>query len=144
MERLAVVVADRHDLCHLSDPVRRDEAEDDVERVVLEVTRTDEMFHGDVKPRVLEAGRPAPEVNGLDALAGRHADLLDGGRVGLAFEHVKRDLSTLAGQNELTLGLERLKTKNGTSGHGNDSSLVVEHYQPILYHKIKQNKRHQF
>jgi hypothetical protein len=32
----------------------------------------------------------------------------------------------------LALGHEWRKAKNGTSGHGNGSSLVVEHYQNIL------------
>jgi hypothetical protein len=137
VERLAVIVADRHDFRSLTDLVRSDEAKDDVECVVLKVTGIDEMFHRDAELCVFETRRPASEMNGLDILAGQHADLLDGGRIGLAFEHVERDLSTLAGQNELALGLERLKTKNGTSGHGNDLSLVVEHYQYILYHKRK-------
>lgn len=122
VERLAAVIADCHDLRGLPPVLQGDEPEGDFEYIVVEtVLRDDETFRRDDELGVLEAGTPSPtpatEVNAVGGPARPRSDL---SRIGLAIEHVQCDLATLTGENEKTLRLERLKTENGTRGHGND------------------------
>ena len=115
VERLTPVVADRHDLRRLPASLTRDESEDDLECVVAVVALANEVVPWSGELRVLEAGNPAAEVNAVPGRARlRHTG------VDLAIEHVQRDLTALAGQNENTLRLERLESEDGAFGHGND------------------------